>query len=146
MADSKRVTEEVLSWIIGSIFLYAGVLKLLRPDVFLLDIQSYKLVPYRVAYFASYYLPALEIMAGVGMLNRRLRGESTLLLCVLTNVFIIALGVAWVRGLDISCGCFGGAQAKANYLLLIGRDLLIAAACVVLIYIKHLRGSCNASF
>jgi len=137
MAGAKRVTEEALSWVVGGLFLYAGVLKLLRPDALLVDIQSYQLVPYRLAYLASYYLPALEIICGAGLLYRGLRRESATLLFLLTAVFILALAAAWVRGLDISCGCFGGTDAKANYPLLIGRDVLIAAACLAVLWLQR---------
>jgi uncharacterized membrane protein YphA (DoxX/SURF4 family) len=141
MAGAKRVTEEVLSWIIGGIFLYAGVLKLLRPDALLVDIQSYQLVPYRLAYLASYYLPAMEIIAGAGMLHRWLRRESAFLLLALTAIFIFALTAAWLRGLDISCGCFGAAQAKAKYPILIGRDSFICVGIIFVLWVQYPGGS-----
>lgn len=129
MAGAKRITEEVLSWVIAGVFIYAGLLKLLRPDALLVDIQSYQLAPYRLAYLASYYLPALEIVAGAGLLHRWLRRESAFLLFALTLVFTFALATAWARGLDISCGCFGKSRTQANYLLLISRDVLLAFGC-----------------
>jgi len=136
MANTKRIIEEVLSWGMGGLFIYAGVLKLMHPEVFLTDIGSYKLVGYRMAYVASFYLPALEIVAGLGLLMRRFRREAAWLLSALMLVFLIAITTAWLRGLDISCGCFGGAGAKTSYPLLVGRDLLIVTACFGVIYLQ----------
>lgn len=145
MAGTKRVIEEGLSWVIGGIFLYAGALKLLRPDILFIDLQSYQMLPYRVAYVSSFYLPSLEIFAGVGVMHRWLRQEAAWVLVGLMVVFIIALATAWLRGLDISCGCFGGAASRVNYALLIGRDVLMAAACIFVLYSRSSSNSNESS-
>jgi putative oxidoreductase len=38
------------------------------------------------------------------------RRSALRLLLVLTAVFIAAITSAWIRGLDIRCGCFGAAS------------------------------------
>ena len=45
--------------------------------------------------------------------------------------FLIALGSAWMRGLDITCGCFGHGSNKSNYLLAVLLDAaLLASLCI----------------
>ena len=128
MAGAKIIIREIVAWLVGGVFIYAGLRKGLRPDLFLADIESYHLVPYRLAYATAYGLPALEVVAGLALLYRPYRRAGTWMLFGLTVMFIVALGQAWWRGLDISCGCFGKAEVAANYPWLIGRDVLLVAA------------------
>ena len=87
-----------------------------------------------MAYWAAYFLPALELVCGVGVLIPKLRKEAAFLIVVMMLVFIVAIISAWVRGLDISCGCFGGSEATANYPWLIFRDIVFMALCAPLIF------------
>ena len=116
--------------VLAGLFVYAGVIKLIQPGTFLSDIESYRMMPYSLAWLVAFYLPPLEIICGLGLLVPKLCKPSALILLLLMIVFIIAITVAWARGLDISCGCFGGAGEKANYLWLIIRDILFIVALV----------------
>ncbi|MBE2180961.1 MAG: DoxX family protein [Chthoniobacterales bacterium] len=124
------------SWILAALFFCAGALKLLQPGAFLADIQSFHLLPYPLALAAAYFIPALEIAAATGLCSGRFRLESCLIITALTAVFLVALSSAWIRGLDISCGCFGRSDVQANYPLLIGRNLLILAGCGVIMFFR----------
>lgn len=130
----QQVASGLCALILAAIFIYAGILKILRPDLLMTDILSYDILPYRLAYFASYFMPAFEVVLGVCVLWPRFRKESALLIFLLLIAFIAALISAWVRGLDISCGCFGASEIKANYPWLITRDVLMALPCVYLIF------------
>ena len=126
MAGIRRLVLLLLCLGLSGLFLYAGKLKLLRPDQMLTDILSYQLVPYQVAWFAALVLPAVEIITAVALWIGSLRREAVWMIWGMMAVFIVALALAWGRGLDISCGCFGKSETEANYPWLIGRDVLIA--------------------
>ena len=126
MVGARRLVLLLLCLGLSGLFLYAGVLKLLRPDQMLTDILSYQLVPYQVAWFAALVLPAVEIITAVALWIGSLRREAVWMIWGMMAVFIVALALAWGRGLDISCGCFGKSETEANYPWLIGRDVLIA--------------------
>lgn len=116
---------------LAGIFIYAGAVKAPWPQRFALDIESYRLAPPAVAAALARYLPYLEIVAGLGILIRRVAPGATLLLGTLTGVFLVALLSAWARGLEIQCGCFGaGEAAAANYLWWVLRDVVLLAGCV----------------
>lgn len=121
-------------------FVYAGALKFWRPDPLLADIETYRLLPYRLAYLFSYYLPALEIVFGLALYHRAWRKVAAGMLLALCAIFIFALFSAWARGLDVSCGCFGRSETKANYLALIGRDLLLGLGCLLVVRLDEGRG------
>ena len=118
---------------LAAVFVYAGILKVLDPSQFLADIESYRLLPYLAAVGTALYLPWLEICCGVALLFKRAYSGSLLILAALAGAFAVALGSAWWRGLDISCGCFGGNGSTANYPWLIARDLGIMTVLGVLV-------------
>lgn len=114
--------------VVAGLFIYAGAIKLLQPNTFLSDIESYRMMPYSLAWLVAFYLPPLEILCGLGLLWSKTRRASSAILIGLMLVFIVAIAAAWLRGLDISCGCFGSSEGETNYLWLIIRDLLITVA------------------
>jgi hypothetical protein len=90
------------------------------------------MLPYLAAAAVSLYLPYLEIVGGASLVLKRAYTGGLLLLLVLVVLFTVALVLAWVRGLDISCGCFGSSRGTVNYPWYLTRDLLIFAALSVL--------------
>jgi uncharacterized membrane protein YphA (DoxX/SURF4 family) len=125
--------KTLLVLLLGGLFIYAGVIKLIQPNAFLGDIESYRMLPYSVGWLVAFYLPPLEIICGLGLLWPKSREHAAIVLLVLMLVFVMAIAIAWGRGLDITCGCFGSSDEKANYPWLILRDLLIIGGLFVVI-------------
>ena len=112
----------------GGIFVYAGVIKAWNPIKFLDDVRSFALLPDPYAGILAMFLPWLEILTGLAVVTGIMRKGGLLMLNGSLLVFLTALCIAWVRGTDIRCGCFGGsADASSNYLELILRDLGLLA-------------------
>lgn len=99
--------EPVLRWGLAALFLWAGISKLTRPDLFTGAINNYRLLPYTASVVLAYALPWLEIITGAGLFVRRLRSGAALLAIFLFTLFFLALLQALIRGLNINCGCFG---------------------------------------
>lgn len=129
MERVKRIVLLVLVVGLSLVFGYAGIIKFLHPDIFMSDVLSYRILPYSLALGVAYFLPALEAVCAGALWVSRLRRAASLILLGMMVVFTIALLVAWGRGLDISCGCFGASEVAANYPLLVLRDLVLIAAC-----------------
>jgi len=123
-----RWGKTVLRTAVGGLFVYAGVLKASDPTAFLKSIENYQILPHAAAVAAAFYLPYLEIFCGTGLVIKRLQSGALALLGGLMFVFIAALLAAWVRGLDIDCGCFGAGDGTAHYGLAMTRDFSILAA------------------
>ena len=70
------------------------------------------------------------------MLCRRLQFGGLLIIAALLLAFTAALGSAWHRGLDITCGCFSEEPAgtRTRFPGLIARDLALLAAALVLLH------------
>lgn len=120
----KAVVLWLLRLGLAGVFGYAGVMKLQDPAGFANEIAGYRMLPAVVEAWLALYLPWLEIAIGVGVLLPWTMRGAALLQVGLMGVFIVALSLAWARGLDITCGCFGSEAKAANYPWLIGRDVV----------------------
>ena len=116
---------------LGCVFIGAGVMKALASSAFSEDIENYQLLPHFASVLLSLYLPWLEVLCGVALLSRRLERGALLLTGAMLTVFMIALGSAWWRGLDIACGCFGAGE-QGHYGVGMARDAVLLAAIAVL--------------
>jgi len=119
--------------LLSGVFLYAGVVKWIDPTAFYEAILTYRIVDGRFALAATYWISSLEVVLAVALWVPRYRLVAVVVSFVLLLVFSALIALAWVRGIDLSCGCFGvaGEGATAHWELL-GRDivLLLVAARV----------------
>jgi len=110
-------------------FLLAGVLKVRAPDRFLLDVESFALLPAWLAYATALVLPWLEIFAALALWSGRLARGALLILGSLAAAFMIGLILAEARGLELDCGCFGDWLQFPNLAThLVYNGLLLAAS------------------
>ncbi len=125
---------------LAAVFLYAGVSKLLDPAAFAVSIENYRLLPCAPSGWAALYLPWLETGCALGLFLPGLRLGAAALLAALCTGFCGFITSALVRGLDISCGCFGGAaEARSDLRLSLLRAALLLAVCVWLLVLERRR-------
>lgn len=126
----------VLRLVLGAIFVVAGVSKVGHADLFAAQIAGFRLLPSAVVAPLALGLPFLEILLGgyliVGLFTRAAAWAAVALLAV----FDLAIASAVVRGLTVSCGCFGPNDATVTTWTEVARD----AVFVVLAAIVALRG------
>jgi len=125
---SRDILWRIVALIIGGIFIYAGVIKAMDPVAFANDIDNYKILPWPLVVRLAFYLPWLELLCGLALILRFFYRGGLFILTGLTFVFIAASVVAKVRGLDITCGCFGHASKNWNFSGHLALDLAILAA------------------
>ena len=100
-----RLINLVARTALAAAFLWAGAVKLARPEVFAVTIDAFGILPDGLAAPLSVILPLAEIVAAV-MLLFGMRGGLALTAGLLA-VFIGVLAYALRMGLDIDCGCYG---------------------------------------
>jgi putative oxidoreductase len=122
----------IVSLIVAAVFIYAGVLKALDPVQFAHDIDNYKVLPWTISVGLAFYLPWLEILCGLGLIFRFLYRGALSILTALIVVFTLATIAAKVRGLDITCGCFGHASQNWSFPSHLATNLAILAALLAL--------------
>src|SRR5213078_864866 len=123
-----------LAFIIGAIFIYAGAVKVLDPVQFANDIDNYKILPWTISVSLAFYLPWLEIFCGLELIFRLLYRGALSIVTALVAIFTIATIAAKVRGLDITCGCFGHASQNWNFPAHLALDLVLLAGVILLFY------------
>jgi putative oxidoreductase len=127
-----RVLWRILDFVIAGIFIYAGVLKALDPVQFASDIDNYKILPWTVSVALAFYLPWLEMFCALGLVFRFLYRGALSILIALIAVFTLATIAAKVRGLDITCGCFGHVSQHWSFPSHLATNLAILAALIAL--------------
>src|SRR6058998_412199 len=76
----------------------------------------------------------LEIFCGIALVLRFLYRGGLSILTALVLVFTLATVAAKVRGLDITCGCFGHASQHWSFPAHIATNLAILAALLALCF------------
>lgn len=93
--------------ILAAVFVSAGVVKIADPAGFAEAIGRFELLGSQAALPVAYYLPWVEVFAGVGLLTPLFFRGAWWLLVVILAVATTALVQAYFRGLAIDCGCWG---------------------------------------
>ena len=129
---SRNILWRLAALIAGGIFIYAGVIKAIDPVGFANDIDNYKILPWPISVALAFYLPWLEIFCGFALVVRLLYRGALSILTMLILTFTLVTIAAKVRGLDITCGCFGHASQNWSFPSHLATNLAILAALVVL--------------
>ncbi|MCX7929632.1 MAG: DoxX family membrane protein [Chlorobi bacterium] len=126
--------------VVGGIFTMYAVDKIAVPADFALNIERYELLPLALVNLMAIILPWIELLVGVFLLvGVRLRANAILAVAMLA-IFILAIGSAMARGLEINCGCsahsetvgWGKIIEDALYLLLALRIVIKPDATLTL--------------
>jgi putative oxidoreductase len=130
--QTSNIVGRILDFVLACIFIYAGALKAIDPVQFASDIDNYKILPWTVSVALAFYFPWLEIFCGLGLACRFFYRGALSILIALIVVFTLATIAAKVRGLDITCGCFGHTTQHWSFPAHLATNLAILAALVAL--------------
>ena len=130
----SNILWRIFDFIVAAIFIYAGVLKVLDPIQLAHDINNYRILPWTLSVALAFYLPWLEILCGFALILRRLYLGGLSILTALISIFIVATIAAKIRGIDITCGCFGHASKNWSFSGHLALDLAILAALLALCF------------
>ncbi|MDB5041975.1 MAG: DoxX [Candidatus Eremiobacteraeota bacterium] len=121
----------VLRIALGAIFLFAGAAKVGHADQFAAQIAGFRLLPQPMVAPLAVALPYLEILLGgylvVGLFTRTAAWFAVALLAV----FDLAVASAVVRGMTVSCGCFGPSDTTVTTWGEVARDAVFVLLAVI---------------
>ena len=106
-----KITLEIswrsgLRWFIGLVFIWAALGKIGNLQEFHAMLMAYRLpLPPFVGIVVAIVLPWLEMLCGLLLLANIKCKAALAWAFVLFTVFALCTGQAWLRGLDIACGC-----------------------------------------
>jgi putative oxidoreductase len=103
--SNSLIGLRALEVVLGGLFFYAGLQKVLHPYEFAEAVLAYQLLPESLVGLAVAGLPWLEIAAGFCLVAGIKRRSCLLLLAGLVAVFLVVILITMARGLSIDCGC-----------------------------------------
>jgi len=131
---SAGIAYRAVRWILGVVFIYASIHKILDPAAFARAVYLYRILPDGLVNLAALVLPWVELFLGVLLIIGIWMPGAAVLSTFLFMVFMGALSYNAARGLDISCGCFsispapGGASIRT-----VARDGMFLAVSLYLL-------------
>jgi hypothetical protein len=102
--------DHFVTWTFGIVFLLSGIPHWGNPYFFLGSVYAYKLVNPGIGQIAAIGMPLIQLTFAVCFLTRTFLDAAHLGTLFLFLCFAAVQSIAWFRGLDISCGCFGPAH------------------------------------
>ena len=105
-----RVTNSlIVLWtlevVLGGLFSYAGLQKLLHPYEFAEALLAYQMLPASLVGALVAVLPWMETAAGLFLVLGLKRRSCLIILSTLLSAFMLVILITMARGLKIDCGC-----------------------------------------
>lgn len=100
--------------VIGGLFIYASIYKVLNPADFAVSVRNYAILPVEWTNFVAITLPWVELGSGLFLVMGVFTRPSSLLTTGMMAVFLAALVYAYYTGLDIDCGCFSSSSQSSG--------------------------------
>lgn len=139
--DSDKV-HLISQLVLGGIFVYASLGKVLSPQDFMTTIRNYRILPEYLVGMAAYILPWMELIFGSLLMLNIYPRFSASILSVLLLIFIGAISSVLIRGINIECGCFLQRFNNKEFSVLDGfsliiRDILFFLIGLILVFFKR---------
>jgi uncharacterized membrane protein YphA (DoxX/SURF4 family) len=120
----------VLRVAVGAVFIWAGALKIGHADVFAAQITAFGIVPHALIAPLALLLPVFEIVLGGYLIAGLYTRVAAVIAAIQLAIFAAAIASAVMRGLSLSCGCFGPGDKTVTSWPEVVRDVAVAAVAV----------------
>ena len=125
-SPASLCVDTVLRLSLGGMFLYSAWSKVPDPWMFQTIVDDYSLLPANMTALFAVTIPQVELLVVVMFILTKWTREAAFATTVILMMFLVALAQAQVRGLDISCGCFGETEGETHSVLhALIRDILL---------------------
>jgi uncharacterized membrane protein YphA (DoxX/SURF4 family) len=133
-AYAKMKPEMNTGWSVGSVRV--------SLSMFAMEVDSFQILPTWGVNFVAHTLPSFEVFLGLWLLAGIALRYSSLITTLLLAAFFTLLIHAYVRGQEISCGCFGpGEHIGPQRLLIEGCFFALSLAVTIGAFVAHRRRS-----
>tara|TARA_B100000287_G_scaffold214014_1_gene201986 strand:- start:71 stop:520 length:450 start_codon:yes stop_codon:yes gene_type:complete len=105
MSNYKIILSILFRLILGTVFIWASLDKIIDPEKFARNISNYHIVPYGLENTIAIILPWLELLIGSGLILGIMVDGSVAISLFLLFLFNILIAQAILRGFNIECGC-----------------------------------------
>ncbi len=110
---------------IGFVFVFACIHKIAHPATFAIDVATYQIMPLQLINLMAITLPWIELFAGIMIIIGWRTRAAAVCIAGMMAVFLAAIIIALVKGLEMSCGCFASQAMEEDPIsyLTVLRDL-----------------------
>jgi len=122
--------------VLGSVFIIAGISKLLNPHVFEKALNNYNLFPNVLINFILISFPWIELFLGGLLISGFLSRYIALVTIILILIFMCLTVISTSNGNSGDCGCFPGLpflNSNNPFILIMRNFLLLALAVIILV-------------
>jgi uncharacterized membrane protein YphA (DoxX/SURF4 family) len=141
-----HIISIIIRFILGAIFIAAGIPKILDTASFASAVYNYHLLPDIFINIFAITLPWLEIIIGAMLIMGTWMQGTVIIYNLLMIAFICALSFNTARGLDISCGCFSTEPGDIIDMGTIFRDIIILSGSMYLLFVVFIKKITNDNF
>lgn len=111
-SDRFLIFDSAVSWVLGGVLMLSGLPHLSNPYYFLGSVYRYELISPGIAQSVAMVLPFLQLVLAACLILRFFHFAAHAITLMMLMVFAIIQISVKIRGLDISCGCFGPRQSS----------------------------------
>lgn len=126
----------LLRIILGSLFVFSGILKWIDIPAFLIDLRSYSFLSIEIIRLLAATLPVVEVFLGIMMIINYKSSWAAICLTIMISVFTIAIIWILYSGNKVSCGCFGSNKSPISWWSVI-RNLSIISLLILWWHVKR---------
>ena len=125
-----RLLGWVCRLVLGGLFVFAGYVKLRNPFLFEMAVDGYRLLPAWAVIVVARTLPWLEVVLGLLLISGWMLRYMSSFASLLLGVFVTMMSIAYSRGTQATCGCFGSGEPISPRTL--ARDSVFLAMSIFL--------------
>lgn len=96
-------------------------------------VQNYQVIGKDLSLWTAVFVPYLEAVTGILLIAGFWLEASAWINMMLMLVFLILVGQAYFRGLDINCGCFAVEEAEKIGWFKLSTNILYAVFSIILV-------------
>lgn len=124
--------------VLGGIFVYASIDKILYKSKFAEIISGYHILPDFLINLTATVLPYVELISGLMLILGFLKKFFAAILSLLLIIFIMAIMLASIQGFNFDCGCFSvnTSVKHSNPMIIIARDILMLILGFIILFLK----------
>lgn len=122
----------------GLLLLIASIDKMMHPFEFAQAVENYRVVGEGMSYWVAVWLPYLEASIGLFLILGLWMDAATLMNALLMILFLFMVAQAYIRHLDIRCGCFTvQGEASSIGIWKIMQNGLFAGLSILLVWLAN---------
>lgn len=99
---------------LGIIWIWSGLIHLSNPFAFVQAVDGYRLSSESVTIGVAVFLPWLQLVVGISLTVGIFQRGVRLCSAIMFQTLAIIQFVAFVHGIETSCGCFGDSGSKIS--------------------------------